>query len=490
MRKFLVAVLLIVVVLVVVAVALPFFLPREMIKAQLEERVSAALGREFVVEGPLTFRPWRPFAFSLEDVRLANPAWAENPDLARVALVDVEVDALAYLGGTVDVVRVVIDEPVLALEVDAEGVPSWQFESTGGSKEGDGDGGDGEAFEMPGIRLGDVALTDGAVTYFDHGSGERREFAGYQPRRAPKAEAASWPSRGRRRAPASKPRCRGRIGDLTALLAGEPSSVDSRSSRHPASVSSPAGRRRLAGTAVLAVTVDMAPRTLPRLVGLKPVELPAGRLENATFTVDLESAPDSLGLHAMSLAVDELQAISTWRSASARGSRVGSIWDLDLRPYLPAADVAPGAKAEPAPGGAGGRGGRRSRPNPSICRCRCRWISTLESWSSEFPARDEARHRPGPLPRQGRRRAGVGRDRRARPLWRWRHRCRCPDIGRASAVEASLDATGVELRPVLQGAADVDYLEGTGNLKLAIDGAGDSVAAVVGSLPATVRPGA
>ena len=49
-------------------------------------------------------------------------------------------------------------------------------------------------------------------------------------------------------------------------------------------------------------------------------------------------------------------------------------------------------------------------------------------------------------------------------------------------VEASLDATGIELRPVLQGVADVDYLEGTGSLRLAIDGAGDSVATLVESL--------
>ncbi len=355
MRKILLTVLLIVVVLVVVAVALPFLLPRDMIKAQLEQRVSAALGRDFVVEGPLTFRPWRPFALSLADVRLANPVWAENPELARIALVDVEVDALAYLGGTVDIVRVVVDEPVLALEVDAEGVPSWRFEGSGEAEEGGGDTGDGEGLDLPDIRIGEVALTDGAVTYIDHRTGERREFSGIRLGASTEAESGALLLDGAATSAGQEATLEGRVGDLAALLDGEPSSVNLELAA-PGLGLVAGGEASPAGTAVLAVTLDMAPRTLLDWLG-QPVELPAGRLESATFTVDLESAPDSLGLHALNLAVDELLVQGDLDLAFGDRPKLSGrldLGDLDLRPYLPAAETAPDAADEPAAEAAAG----------------------------------------------------------------------------------------------------------------------------------------
>ncbi len=136
MRKLLIGILVVVLLLVVAVVALPFLLPRDVIKAQVEQRVSEQLGRDFRIEGPLELRPWRPFALSLADVRLANPVWAENPDLVRIASVELDVDALAYLGGTLAIERLAITQPALALEVREDGTPSWQFATPDGVGDG------------------------------------------------------------------------------------------------------------------------------------------------------------------------------------------------------------------------------------------------------------------------------------------------------------------------------------------------------------------
>ncbi len=482
MRKILVTVLLIVLVLVVVAVALPFFLPRDVIKAQLEERVSAALGRDFVVEGPLTFRPWRPFALSLADVRLANPAWAENPELARIAMVDVEVDALAYIGGTVDVVRVAIDEPVLALEVNAEGVPSWQFEGSGESDEGDGDGGDGDALDLPEIRIGDVALTGGAVTYIDHGTGERREFSAIRLGASTEAESGALLLDGAATSAGQEATLEGRIGDLAALLDGEPSSVNLELAA-PGLGLVAGGEASPAGTAVLAVTLDMAPRTLLDWLG-QPVELPEGRLESATFTVDLESAPDSLGLHALSLAVDELLVQGDLDLAYDERPKLSGrldLGELDLRPYLPAAEAAPDAAGDapaadaPATAAEGWSTEPLDLPLPLPLDLDLEILmnslreAQLETGPGRFLVQADAERTSleiAELALYGGSATGVAALTSDEPL----------------KVEGSLDASGVELLPVLQGVADVDYLEGTGNLKFTIDGEGDSVAALVASL--------
>lgn len=479
MRKILVAVLLVVVALVVVAVTLPFVLPRDMIKVELEKRVSAALGRDFVVEGPLTFRPWRPFALSLADVRLANPGWAENPDLAQIALVDVDIDALAYLGGTLDIVRLAIEKPVLSLEVDPTGVPSWQLET---AEKADGDGKGGGGGGLPEIRIGEIALTDGAVTYLDHGTGERREFSDIALGARTDTATGELVIDGGARSAGERATLQGRIGDLASLLAGEQSPVNLELAA-PGLGAVADGEVSPDGKAVLAVSVDMAPRTLLDWLG-QPVALPAGSLEVAKLTVDVETAPDGLGLRALSLEVDKLLVQGDLDLALGGRPRLSGrldLGDLNLAPYLPAA-AGPGA-------------GTPAAEPPAAPP------AEPEGWSTEpfdlplplpldldlelvMSSLRETTLETGP----GRFHVEAGTDRTSIEIAELALYGGSATGGAALSsqaplkVDARLDATGIELLPVLRGAAGVEYLEGTGNLKLAIEGQGDSVAALVESL--------
>ncbi len=340
MRKLLIGILVVIVLLVVAAIALPFLLPREVIKAQLEQRVSEQLGRDFRIEGPLELRPWRPFALSLADVRLANPDWAENPDLARIASVELDVDALAYLGGTVAIERLAITQPVLALEVREDGTPSWQLEVPEESvaDEGPGDGAGGESGGgIPELRIGEIRISDGAVSLDDRSSGEERAFTAIElwVRGEPDGEGlnvdGSVSSDGERATLTAA------IGDLNGLLAGEPSTLELEAAAPGLGIAAN-GEAAASGTAVLAISGDMAPRELLDWLG-QPLELPDGALEAVTFTADIASAADGVAVPALKLTVDELEITGDLALATTERPQLSGRLDLgqlDLRPYLPA----------------------------------------------------------------------------------------------------------------------------------------------------------
>lgn len=476
MRKILIGTLLLIVFLVGIAVALPFFLPREMIKAEVERRVSAELGRAFTIEGPLTFRPWRPFALTLGDVRLANPDWAEQPNLARVARVELEVDALAYLDGTIALERLVIEQPVLALERREDGTPSWQLGSgEAGHAEGGADGGAG-----PGdIRIGEVRVSGGSVSLDDRSSGETRQFE----------EIELW-ARGDPASPGllvdgsvlgggERATLSAAIGDLNGLFAGEPSSVSLEADLPGVGLVAD-GEASPAGSALLAIDLEATPRRLMDWLG-QPLPLPNGAFETVQLTVDVAAAPSGLGLKALNLAVDELALQGDLELVlGARPALSGSL-DLgavDLGPYLPPAEAADEVADEAA---------------------------AVDEAPAGWP--EEPLDLPLPLPLDID--LALAFDSLATPeIALGAGRLRLTADASASAVEiqelalydgsmtglvsltaadaigldVTLEAADVQLLPLLEATAEIDRLTGTGHLRLAATSEGRSVDELVRNL--------
>ncbi len=480
MKKLLLGLLLLLVVVVAAAVALPFVLPREMIKAQVERRVTAELGRDFAIEGPLTFRPWRPFALTLADVRLANPDWAETPELARIDRVDLEVDALAYLGGAVVIERLIIERPSLALEVREDGTASWEMgdgRRDGGREHGER-GGD-RVDQMPEIRIGEIRIVDGSVTLADRSRGEARSFTGLElwARGEPGGPAlnvdGSVTSAGERAT------LNAVVGDLDGFLRGEPSSLTLDLAAPGLGVAAN-GEASPAGNAVLALTADMAPRILLDWVG-QPVELPAGSLETVTFTVDMGAASTGVALRAFTLEVDDLTIQGELELVTGERPTLTGRLDLgrlDLRPYLPPRD----------PGAAAGRPDETATAGP-------------EGWPTE------PLDLPLPLPLDidlevqlaglathelevGAGRFGLVAD-RARTVATIAELALYDGSltgtvtlasGPVLGLDAEVDITGVQLQPLVAAVADLDWLAGTGNVRLAVTSRGDSVDALIRGL--------
>lgn len=125
----------------VLAVALASAFDWNRARPWINDKVSAATGRTFAINGDLTFsweRPqeqqvgWRRFVpwphLRAHDIMLGNPDWATSgPAMARVRQADVTLDPLALLTRTVSVRTLVLDEGTLVLEKSKDDKKNWVF---------------------------------------------------------------------------------------------------------------------------------------------------------------------------------------------------------------------------------------------------------------------------------------------------------------------------------------------------------------------------
>ena len=184
MRKFLFVLLGLVVVLIGAALVVPFLVPTDTYKQQIASQVESATGRSLTIEGPLRFTILPQLGFEAQQVTLANAPGAKSPQMVRLKAVEVELKVWPLLSGTLEVDRFVLVEPQIDLEVDAQGQPNWQFgappaeapaqpseppqqstEQTQPAPAGPGgiEGASGGMLKE--VRLGDVRIENGALTY-------------------------------------------------------------------------------------------------------------------------------------------------------------------------------------------------------------------------------------------------------------------------------------------------------------------------------------
>ncbi|WPZ34394.1 AsmA family protein [Thalassobaculum sp. OXR-137] len=106
-------------------------------KAEIEAAVREATGRDLTIEGDLDLA-WTPRpTLTTETVHFANASWGSRPDMATIGRLEVAVDVVPLLSGTLDVQRVALADVDLLLERDATGAANWQLggDSSGGGAE-------------------------------------------------------------------------------------------------------------------------------------------------------------------------------------------------------------------------------------------------------------------------------------------------------------------------------------------------------------------
>jgi AsmA protein len=102
-----------------------WFLSRFDARAEIVQRVEAATGRDFVLSGPVSVSFWPALGFRGEGAALANVAGGSAPHLMEAKAITIGVALRPLLDRRLEVTRFVLNEPSLALEVDAEGRPNW-----------------------------------------------------------------------------------------------------------------------------------------------------------------------------------------------------------------------------------------------------------------------------------------------------------------------------------------------------------------------------
>lgn len=136
-------------------------------KPWINEKVAAATGRSFAINGDLSLsweRPgqekgWRRLVpwphFRARDVALGNPDWASTgPDMARIAQIDFSINPFKLLAKTVSVHSLIMTEPRLVLEQDRKSRKNWEFPKS-------------ESKSNWSFEIKSVAMTAGTVRYVD-----------------------------------------------------------------------------------------------------------------------------------------------------------------------------------------------------------------------------------------------------------------------------------------------------------------------------------
>jgi AsmA protein len=187
MKKFLLVLLALVVVLIAAALIVPFVVPTETYKQQIEAQVERATGRKLAIEGSLDISVLPTVAVKAEDVRLGNLAGSARPDMVRLKGLQAELKIWPLLRGSVEVDRFVLLEPEFHLEVDAAGRPNWALGAPAATAEepqqqaqapeqpGAATGG-GMRMPIADLKLGDIRIEDGTLTYSDARSGTEQRI--------------------------------------------------------------------------------------------------------------------------------------------------------------------------------------------------------------------------------------------------------------------------------------------------------------------------
>jgi len=171
MRKFLIGIAVVVVVLIGAAIAVPFLVPVEQYKGRIEAEVTKRTGRAFHIEGPVSLSLLPKLAVELNEVSFAGPPSARTAEMARLGKLELELKPWPLLSGKVEIDKLVLREPRIALEVDAQGRPNWVLENQAAQAPSPAEPAGQQGGGLPELRFGEVELVDGKVSYFDARSG-------------------------------------------------------------------------------------------------------------------------------------------------------------------------------------------------------------------------------------------------------------------------------------------------------------------------------
>lgn len=167
----------IVVLLIAAVIAAPMLIPGDVYKQRVVALVKAQTGRDLVIGGAVGLSFFPRLAVKVEDVRFANAAWARDKDMTAMKEMRAALKILPLFKGEVEIDSFVLVDPVIHLEVKADGTPNWQFETAKPAAPAAAPAGQASpGGSMRQIRLGEVSIQNGAATYRNAQTGTSLAF--------------------------------------------------------------------------------------------------------------------------------------------------------------------------------------------------------------------------------------------------------------------------------------------------------------------------
>ena len=268
------------VILVAAAAALLLSLDVGSYRGQIEAEFRKATGRDLAIGGDIGLSISLSPAVVVERVSIANAGWGSRPAMVALERAEAEVELLPLLAGDIRVTRLVLIEPDILLETNADGLSNWRTGPSSGDRSGVPAGSakkagreSGASARPPVPVFNHVEVRRGRLTYRDARTGSEMRFdlERASARAAPLGALLEIGAEGAwNGVPFS---LSGTVESLAGVAAGEPAVVDFESAL---------GASDLAGRIELALA---GPR--PRLAG----RLRAGVID----LVGLRAKPDGSG---------------------------------------------------------------------------------------------------------------------------------------------------------------------------------------------------
>lgn len=157
-------------------IAALFLIPSETVARLASAQIERLTGRSLQLEGGVSPTIWPQLGVRTGPVTLANAPWSNSGPMLRAEALSLAVDMAALIGGTVRVTGIELTEPQLLLERSADGAVNWDLRPPPPERAGTGSGGPapdpaGAAAPTP-FTIDSAEIAGGTIRYLDHATGD------------------------------------------------------------------------------------------------------------------------------------------------------------------------------------------------------------------------------------------------------------------------------------------------------------------------------
>lgn len=358
MKKLLIALGVLVVVVIAAALIIPAVIPVDVYKQQIIAQVEGATGRKAKIDGDFKLSILPRVEFVAGKVSLGNAEGGKAQDMMSLDRLTVRVGVFPLLSGNLEVDALVAEKPVINLEVNKSGKPNWQF-GTASEKPAAAEPAaapSGGAPGLAGLKLGDVRLVNGRISYLDMQSGTEHTVDDINLKVALPSLTSPMEADGSVVWNKEQLTLTVRVSNPNAVLSGKTTDVDIALKSNPVNLSFD-GKATAGASMAVAGKVDLDVPSVRKLAAWagSPLNAPGTGLGPLKISGDLDMKEKVVAFRKAKLSLDKLTGTGDI-SVDQRGAKpmiraTLNLGELDLNPYLPPEQAE--APAKPAAGQAG-----------------------------------------------------------------------------------------------------------------------------------------
>ncbi len=494
MKKLLIGIAIIIVIVIVAAVVAPFVVPVDAYKARLIAAVKQSTGRDLRIDGPVSLHLLPQIALSADRVSLSNAAGGVAKTMAQIKSLEVRLELLPLLSGTIAVDSFVLVDPVIALEVEKDGRPNWEFATAAPPAPAQAartpaGAGAGAMTTLARLRIARLKIENGTVSYRDTRTGKQSEASAINMNLAMAGLDSPMSASGSAAWNGQTVTLGLTIDRPAAFEGGRPTAIRLQVASAPINFSF-VGSGAAAPTPKLDGNADLAIPSLRNLAAWAGRPMPAG---NGFGPLAIKGKVAIVGrkytFSDASVAFDAIKGNGgiQFDDSGAKPYLKGSlqVGDLNLNPYVGASSGAKAQAASPAgPASGGGTAGAEqgwstapidSGPLKVADADFFLGADTIEYHNIKIGKSALILHlKDGRLTADLTQLAlykGTGQG-----------KVTIDGSGAVPAIQESFALKGVDVQPLLHDAADVNLLSGSGSLDMTVEGRGRNQREIVSSL--------